>query len=484
VSEQSYDLVIIGSGPAGYVGAIRAAQLGLSVACVEKENLGGVCLNWGCIPTKALLAAAEFYKKMLHEAQDWGLLSEKVSHDWGKVIARSRKVAGNLNKGVASLFKKHKITHVPGHGKITAPGKIDVSDENGNVTQQLSAKHILIATGAKPKTLPGVSFDHEKIINSRDAMILDNQPKRLAVVGAGAIGIEYAYFYNAFGTEVTVIEMLDRLLPVEDDDVSKELARAFRKYGIKTHTSTKTQSIEKTDAGVKLTISPVDDDAKTEEIEADRVLLAIGVAGNYAGLFDESLGLETYGREAGPYRDHIKADIEGGTYKTSVEGVYAVGDVCGPPWLAHKASEEAIVCVERIAGHHAEPLKFDEIPGCTYCQPQVASFGKTERALKEEGLKAGEDYHVGKFPFTASGKAQAAGHTAGFVKIIKSSKDGEILGTHMIGENVTELLAEMSLAKRAELTPEEVIQTIHSHPTLSEAIHEAALGTDGRMIHF
>ncbi len=482
--DNTFDLVVIGGGPGGYVGAIRAAQLGMRVACVEKDRLGGICLNWGCIPTKALLAGAEFYRRLKHDADNWGILADNVRHDWAKVIGRSRGVADQLNRGVHGLFKKNKITHVQGHAVIAKPGVVHVfdpedSDRKGEPKQTLKSKHTLIATGAVPRALPGTDFDGERIISSKEAMILEDQPKKLLIVGSGAIGMEFAYFYKAFGTEVTVVEMLDRLLPVEDDDVSKDIAKAFKKQGIETLVAHKTTNIEKTDSGIKATIEPVNGNGgsdKTRTVEADKALVAIGVRGRYDGLFDDSLKLETV-------KDHIKTDYRDGdrpTYQTSVKGIYAVGDVIGPPWLAHLASEEAIVCVERLAGEHPTPIDYDAIPGCTYCVPQVASIGLTERACKEQGI----EYTVGKFPFQASGKAQALGETAGFCKILAGKKHGEILGCHMIGEHVTELIAELGLAQRLEATAEEVIATIHAHPTLSEAVHEAALGAEGRMIHF
>ncbi|MEX0886532.1 MAG: dihydrolipoyl dehydrogenase [Phycisphaeraceae bacterium] len=497
----SFDLVVIGGGPAGYVGAIRAAQLGMRVACVERDKLGGVCLNWGCIPTKALLAGAEFYHRLKHDAADWGIEADNVRHNWEKVIGRSRNVAGNLNKGVHGLFKKNKIQHFEGHAFIPKPGVVEVYDKNdaehkGKRAQSLSAKQTLIATGAVPRPLPGVAFDGEKVIAAKEAMTLAEQPERLLIIGAGAIGMEFAYFYNAFGTKVTVVEMVDRLLPVEDHDVSQAIARAFRKQKVETYTGHKTTSIELTKQGVKATLEPVKqlkpgdapkgagygttpagaDEAKTATaeqvtVEADKVLVAIGVRGRYDGLFDDSLKLETV-------KDHIKVDPA--TYATSVKGVYAVGDVIGPPWLAHVAMDEAVVCVERLAGHEPVAIDYDAIPGCTYCHPQVASIGKTEQQCKDAGLA----YNVGKFPFQASGKAQAMGATDGFIKIISGKKHGEILGCHMIGENVTELIAELGLAQRLEATADEVIATIHAHPTLSEAVHEAALGTQGRMLHF
>jgi len=476
---QTFDLIVIGGGPAGYVGAIRAAQLGKSVACVERDKLGGVCNNWGCIPTKALLAGAEFYSRLRHDAADWGIAADNVRHDWNKVIARSRGVADTGAKGVEFLFKKNKITHVIGHATITAPGKVKVADAAGKDVAQLESRHILIATGAVPRSLPGADFDGEKIIAAKQAMSLPEQPKSLLIVGSGAIGMEFAYFYNAFGTKVTVVEMLDRLMPIEDDDVSKEIAKAFKKQGIDTLTGHVTTTIEKTKTGIKATIAPApgsgDDKAKTRTLEADKALVAIGVKGNYAGLFDKSVKIETF-------KDHLKVDYKapGSKYETSVKGIHAVGDVIGPPWLAHVASEEAIVAVERIFGHDAPDIDYDAIPGCTYCHPQVASIGLTERAAKEKGL----DYKIGKFPFLASGKARAMGETAGFVKIIADKKYGEILGCHMIGENVTELIAELGLAKRLEATLDDVIATIHAHPTLSEAVHEASLGAEGRMIHY
>lgn len=471
----SFDLVVIGGGPAGYVGAIRAAQLGLKVACVERDKLGGVCLNWGCIPTKALLAGAEFYHHLKHEAEEWGIQADNVRHNWEKVIQRSRGVAGQLNKGVHFLFKKNKITHFEGHAFVPKAGQVQVFDKDdsahkGKPAHSLTAKNILIATGAVPRAMPGAPFDGDKIIAAKEAMTLKEQPKKLLVVGSGAIGMEFAYFYNAFGTEVTVIEMLDRLMPIEDQDVSKEIAKAFKKQGINALPGHKTLSLETTKKGIKAVIAPTNDESKTQTIEADKALVAIGVVGRYDGLFDDSLGLELF-------KDHIKVDKT--NYATNIPGIYAVGDVIGPPWLAHVASEEAIVCVEKMAGHHATPIDYDSVPGCTYCHPQVASIGLTEQACKEQGI----DYSVGKFPFSASGKAQALGQTQGFTKIITDKKHGEVLGAHMIGENVTELIAEMGLARRLEATGAEITATMHAHPTLSEAVMEAALGAEGRMIH-
>lgn len=491
----SFDLVVIGGGPAGYVGAIRAAQLGMKVACVERGQLGGVCLNWGCIPTKALLSGAEFYWRLKHDAPAWGIEADNIRHDWAKVIGRSRGSADLLSRGIAGLFKKNKITAITGNAKITAAGRIEVykpaagsesswdvklageTAKAGQLDAILQCKHIVIATGAIAKTLPGAEFDGQKIIGSRDAMSLPAQPRSLVIIGAGAIGVEFAFFYNAFGTKVTLIEMIDRILPIEDADASAVVEKSFRRRGIELRTGHRTLGVKKTDAGVEVAIAPVPPggaveagQTPSETLSADKVLVAVGVKGRFEGLWDPKLGIEIY-------RDHIKVDRS--DYQTSVKGIYAVGDVNGPPWLAHVASEEAIICVERIAGHHPQPINYDAIPGCTYCQPQVASVGLTEARCKELGLA----YKVGKFPFSASGKAQAAGHTEGFVKFISDARHGEILGVHMVGENVTELIAEMVLAKTSELTVDEVINAIHAHPTLSEAIHEAALGTEGRMIH-
>ena len=506
-SSDAYDLVVIGGGPGGYVAAIRAAQLGKKVACVERDKLGGVCLNWGCIPTKALLAGAEMKSKLEHDGAAFGITVDQIKVDWEKVIGRSRGVAGNLNKGVGFLFKKNKVTHVTGHAFIPQSGKVEVYENaeamgtGGKPSKTLTAGKILVCTGAQPRELPGTPFDGTKVLAAKDAMVLPACPKKMLIVGSGAIGMEFAYFYNAFGAEVTVVEMLDRVMPVEDREVSAAARKAFEKQGIRILLEHKTDSIEVTDAGIRATLSPVeakadaahpakksygaegveqdkskvsDEGGSGETIEADCVLVAIGVRGRYDGLFDESLGMETF-------KDHLKVDyrMEKPTYETSVKGVYAAGDVIGPPWLAHVASEEAIVAVERMFGHEVADIDYEAIPGCTYCHPQVASIGYTTQRADDEKI----EYEVGTFPFQASGKAQAMGETTGFVKLLTGKKHGEILGAHMIGEGVTELLAEMSLAIKMEATAEEVIGTIHAHPTMSEAVHEAALGTEGRMIH-
>ena len=479
-----FDLVIVGGGPAGYVGAIRAAQLGMRVACVERDKLGGVCLNWGCIPTKSLLAGAEFYQKLKHEADAWGIEADNVRHDWKKVIGRSRQVTGTLNQGIHGLFRKNKIEHIAGSAKIMRGGpacQVDVSNLDDSVTHRLTSRHLLICTGASPRGLPGVAglreveFDGQRIISSKEAMTLSEQPEKLLIIGAGAIGMEFAYFYNAFDTQVTVIEMLDHVLPNEDVDVSRAVAHSFKKQGITCLTGAKTTSVTPLDGGVQVRVAPVGNLDDVQVHHADRVLIAVGVKGNHESLFDPSLPIQIE-------HDHIKVDRN--SYQTSVTDIYAAGDVIGPPWLAHVASEEAITCIERLAGHEPIPIDYDSIPGCTYCLPQVASLGKTEQSLKKQGLQPGTDYRVGKFPFQASGKAQALGSTEGFIKILTDSKHGEILGVHMVGESVTELLAEMGLARRLEATTDELIATMHAHPTLSEAVHEAALGAAGRMMHF
>ena len=522
MADRHFDLVVIGGGPGGYVGAIRAAQLGMKVAIVERAKLGGVCLNWGCIPSKALLSNAELMEK-LAERDVWGLkVNGTIDFDWSKVIGRSRDVAGKLNKGVEYLMKKNKIEHIVASAKImsakkgTAPCQIALHDCQVNeertdapatpaakARETITADMILVATGSVARDLPFAKFDNDKIWGAREAMFNKQFPKKLIIIGAGAIGMEFGYFYHSFGTKVTVIELMDRILPVEDHEVSKELHKIYSRpdkegRAIDFRLAHNATAVEKTKDGVKVTIAPVAwkegkpvaDESKKEVLEADRVLLAIGVMGRYDGLFDASLGLETV-------KNSIKTDYvpgkttsEATDYKTNLRGVYAIGDVIGPPWLAHVAMEEAITCVERLAwrkdpkSHHEPiPIDYSVIPGCTYCNPQVASVGSTEQALIEKGLKKGTDYEVGKYPFQSHGKAIAAAHTKGFVKIIRGLPRGEILGAHIIGDQATELIAEMTLARRLEATSEELIVTMHAHPTMHEAVHEAALGSEGRMIH-
>lgn len=513
---QKFDLVVIGGGPAGYVGAIRAAQLGMNVAIVERAKLGGVCLNWGCIPSKSLLANAELVEKMgkAEEQKFWGLkISGSVELDWDRIIGRSRDVASKLNNGIKFLMKKNKITVFEGNAKIVkaegsgATTKVTVEIQEcavkeeltsapatpGKTTQTIEATHALVCTGSVARDLPFAKFDGTKIWGAREAMYNKEKPNSLVIVGAGAIGMEFAYFYHSMGTKVTVIEMMDRILPVEDKDVSVALQKLYAKHGMTFKTSTVTTAVDTSGAGVKVTVAPFvngkADDSKKETLEADKILLAVGVVGRTDGLCDDKLGLKLD-------RGHIVTDyIPGKTvneaidYKTNLPGVYAVGDVIGPPWLAHVASEEAVTCVERIAwrkdkSKHHEPIPIDYsvIPGCTYCIPQVASVGFTEQKLIEMGKVKGKDYSVGQFPMTALGKAIAAAHTDGFVKIIRGLPRGEILGAHILGDQATELISELTLARRLEATTEEIICTMHAHPTMHEATREAALASEGRVV--
>jgi dihydrolipoamide dehydrogenase len=456
-----YDLIVIGGGPAGYVGAIRAAQLGKKVACVEKERAGGTCLNWGCIPTKSLLRNAELYHLLQKRAADFGFAFENLSYDWAKVISRSRGVADKLAGGVEYLFKKNKIDYLRGEAAITGPGKVTHQTRDG---QELSieASYILIATGAISRDLPGLSTNGKTVVNSHDAMILEKQPKRLIVIGAGAIGVEFAYFFNAFGTEVTLVEMLLNVLPVEDTEISVAIEKSLAKQGIKIFTNAKFVKADTSATGVRVTI----EGKKQETLEGDCVLVAVGVAPLL------------------PKGAQLKLDKKGyievnDRYETNLSGVYAAGDVIGPPWLAHVASWEAIQAVEGMFITNRKPKRVKVYPGCTYCQPQVASVGLTERAAKEQGL----NFKVGKFPFSASGKALAVGEPEGFVKLIIGEPHGEILGAHIIGPEATELIAELGLAMTLEATFEEFEETIHAHPTLSEAIHEATGAAFGMAIH-
>jgi dihydrolipoamide dehydrogenase len=490
-----YDLIVIGGGPAGYVGAIRAAQLGLKTACIERDKLGGVCLNWGCIPSKALLHAARLYREAVTHADQWGFEFENAGVNWKKLIGRSRDITGIFNQGVAFLFKKNKVDHHQGHARIVSartadsPCRVEVTEPVGDyyhgtggaVVGSLSAERVLIATGAAPKELPFAPCDGETVVTSYDAMNLPKQPKSMVIVGSGAIGMEFAYFYNAFGTKVTVVEILDRVLPVEDEEISKIARRIFSKQGIAFHVGHTVKAIDITGQGAngpkKATVTVVSaaDESKTQTVECDVVLVAIGVRGRFDGLFDESLGLDVV--DDSIRVDHREADEP--TYETSAAGIHAVGDVIGPPWLAHLAMEEAVVCVERMAGHHTFGVDYGSIPACTYCNPQIASIGMTEGQVREQGL----DHTVGRYQLKAHGKAVAAGANDGLVKIIVSKPYGEILGAHIIGEDASELIAELGIAKRLEATGEDVISTIHAHPTMAEAVHEAALDTEGRAIH-
>ena len=456
----AYDLIVVGGGPAGYVGAIRAAQLGKKVACVEMERAGGTCLNWGCIPTKSLLRNAELYQLMSKHAADFGMTFDKLSFDWPKVISRSRGVADKLAGGIEMLFKKNKVDYIRGTAAIPKAGVVEVTDADGKKTTHTSSK-ILVTTGVVSREMPGFPFNGKSVIGSKQAMVLPEQPKEIIIIGAGAIGIEFAYFFNAFGTKVTVVEMMPNILPVEDTDVSVALEKSLTKQGIRILTGTKVEKAEATHKGVKLTVSG----KANETLEAPFALVAIGVT----PLMPEGL--------------MVNLDPKGwiqtnDRYETSVRGVFAAGDIIGPPWLAHVASFEAIQAVEGMFAGKS-PRKVTVFPGCTYCEPQVASVGMTERAAKEKNLK----YKVGKFPFMASGKALAVGESEGFVKIIFGEPHGEILGAHIIGAHATEMIAELGLAIEMEATHEELISTIHAHPTLSESVHEAAEQSRGHAIH-
>jgi len=464
----NFDIIIIGSGPGGYPAAIRASQLGKKVAIVERENLGGICLNWGCIPTKALLKSAQVYNYINH-AEDYGIKVGTAKHDFAAVIKRSRGVADGMSKGVNFLMKKNKITVIEGEGKLARGKKVVVTDKEGK-KKEYSADHIIVATGGRAKELPNLPIDGKKIIGYRQAMTLPKQPKRMVVVGAGAIGVEFAHFYNCMGTEVTVVEYMDGgLLPREDKDVAKELTKVFKKAGVTVMSNTGVTEVNTKGKTIKVT-TKANKDGKEEVIECDVVLSAAGVTPN-----TETVGLEVLGVKTDK-RGLIEVDEY---YNTNVKGIYAIGDVIATPALAHVATAEAITCVEKIAGHHPEAMDYGNIPSCTYCDPEVASVGLTEAAAKE----AGHELKIGKFPFSASGKASAAGAKTGFVKVIYDAKYGELLGAHMIGANVTEMIAEMVAAKRLETTGHELLKAVHPHPTMSEAVMEATAAAYGEVIH-
>ena len=463
---KSFDICVIGSGPGGYVAAIRASQLGFKTAIIEKRDLGGVCLNIGCIPTKALLKSAETYDTLKHAA-DYGVVVEKIGVDFEKIIKRSRGVADKMSKGVQFLMKANKVEVFKGHGQFASANEVQVMDENGNETDRIQAKFTIIATGARSRELPHLKIDGGTIINSEQAMKMKEQPKRMVVIGAGAIGIEFAYFYHTIGTEVTVVEIQKTILPVEDEEVGKELAKIYKKSGMSILTESSVEKVEKKGNTVFVTVKTP---KGTETIETDVVLSAVGITGNHEGLNLEKIGVEVD-------RGMIKVDKS--TYQTKVKGVYAIGDIIGAPWLAHKASHEAVVLVEQLAGLSPKPINYGNIPGCTYCVPQVASVGLTEAAAKE----AGYDIKVGKFPFSASGKASAAGHPEGFVKVIFDAKYGEWLGCHMIGDGVTEMIAEAVVARDLETTGHEIIAAVHPHPTMSEAVMEAVAEAYNEGVH-
>ncbi|MSU22763.1 MAG: dihydrolipoyl dehydrogenase [Opitutus sp.] len=458
-----YDLIVIGGGPAGYAGAIRAGQLGKKVACIELERAGGTCLNWGCIPTKALLKSAELYQKM-KKAEIYGLSAKEVSFDFAKVMERSRTVAGQMAKGIEFLFKKNKVDYFVGRGQVSAPGMVSVTagEHKGKF---FKTKNILIATGCKMRRIPDLECDGVRVMTSREALAAKTLPKSIVIVGAGAIGVEFAYFYNALGSKVTLVEVLPQILPVEDEEVARTLSRSFEKQGIAMHVGTKCENFRLGQNSVKVDL--VAGDQKTE-VESEVLLSAIGVVANLEGLLAPGVKLELD-------RNYLKV---GDDYQSSVKGIYGAGDIIGPPWLAHVATYEAINAVQGMFGH-GKAKRVKNFPGCTYCQPQVASTGLTEKAAKEKKL----NYKIGKFPFTASGKAVASAESEGFVKVLSDAKTGELLGAHIIGAEATELIAEYGLAIEAELTVADIHHTIHAHPTLSEAVMEAAAATTGEAIH-
>jgi len=461
----TYDLVVLGSGPGGYVAAIRAAQLGLKTAIVERELLGGICLNWGCIPTKALLRSSEIYHYMQH-AKDYGLAAEKISADIEAVVKRSRGVAKQLNQGVTHLMKKNKITVVEGVGTITAKGKLTV-EKDGRKTE-LAAKDIIIATGARARELPFAKADGERIWTYRHAMTPREMPTKLLVIGSGAIGVEFASFYSDMGAEVTIVEMLDRIVPVEDAEVSDFMTKALTKQGLKILTKAGVEKLDASKTGVKATIKLAD--GKTETNEYSHVIVAVGIVPNTENIGLEALGVKTT-------KGHIDTD---GACRTNVPGLWAIGDVTAPPWLAHKASHEGVIAAEAIAGGHPHAMDKRNIPGCTYSRPQIASVGLTEARAKEEGYEV----KVGKFPFIGNGKAIALGEAEGFIKTVFDAKTGELLGAHMVGAEVTELIEGYTVAKQLETTEAELIETVFPHPTLSEMMHESVLSAYGRALHF
>jgi dihydrolipoamide dehydrogenase len=464
MSVQNFDVAVLGGGPGGYVAAIRAAQLGMKVALVEKEHLGGICLNWGCIPTKALLRSSELFH-LMHRADEFGLKVEGISFDLDKIVKRSRGVAKQLSGGIGHLMKKNKVTVFDGHGRLIGGGKLAV---DGKQKAELSAKHIILATGARARQLPGLEADGKLVWSYKEALVPDVMPKSLLVIGSGAIGIEFASFFNTLGSKVTVVEVMDRILPVEDAEVSAFAQKAFEKQGMKIMTKTQVSKLERGKDGVTATL---EGDLAMEKINVDRVISAVGITGNV-----EDIGLDQ--TKVKVDRGHVVIDQ---WCQTDEPGVYAIGDLAGPPWLAHKASHEGIICIEKIAGlDHVHPLDTSNIPGCTYCWPQVASVGLTEAAAKE----AGREINVGRFPFIGNGKAIALGEAEGFVKTIFDKKSGELLGAHMVGTEVTEMIQGYTVGKTLETTEAELMHSVFPHPTLSEMMHESVLDAYGRAIHF
>jgi dihydrolipoamide dehydrogenase len=464
MAEKQFDVVVLGGGPGGYTAAIRAAQLGFTTGIIEADKLGGVCLNWGCIPTKALLKNAEILHQF-KKAAEWGISYDNLKFDFTKIIQRSRGISDKISKGVEFLMKKNKIDYMAGYGTLQGNGVIEVKPKDG-ATFKVSAKHIIVATGARARSIPGVTIDRKRIISSTEAMTLSEQPKSMIIVGAGAIGIEFAYFYNALGTKVTVVEMMPGILPVEDRELTKEMERSFKKQGIEILTDTKVESVKSNASDVTVVVNTPEG---KKELKGDVALMAIGVQGNVEGFGLDKLGVTVE-------RSHIKVDAD---YRTSVTGIYAIGDVIGAPWLAHVASAEGIHCVEAIKGLKPEPIDYSCIPGCTYCQPQIASVGLTEEKARAEGY----ELKIGKFPFRPLGKAIAIGETEGMVKLIFDAKYGELLGAHISGSEATEMIAELALAKKLEATGKAIFHTVHAHPTLSEAVMEAAAAAYGEAIN-
>ncbi len=460
-----YDLLVIGSGPGGYVAAIRASQLGMKTGIIEKAELGGICLNWGCIPTKSLLKSAQVYE-YIKNAQDYGIShTGTVKPEFSKMIERSRRVAENMSKGVQFLLKKNKVDHISGHGKLIDSGTVEVTDKEGK-KENVSADHIILATGTRSKELPNLKQDGKRIIGYREALSLKKQPESMLVIGSGAIGSEFAYFYNAIGTKVILVELLPNVVPLEDEEVSKQLERSFKKAGITVLTNSSVESVNTSGSKCKVKIKTV---KGIETHETEIVLSAVGVTPNLENLGIESLGIKT---------DNSKIKVDD-FYRTNIKGIYAIGDIVHGPALAHVASSEGIVCVEKIAGKDTEPLDYNNIPACTYTSPEIASVGYNEKTAKE----AGYNIKIGRFPYSASGKANTAGHKDGFIKLIFDAKYGELLGGHMIGDNVTEMIAEIVVARKLETTGNEIIKAVHPHPTMSEAIMEAAAAAYNEVIH-
>jgi dihydrolipoamide dehydrogenase len=465
--QKQYDIAVLGGGPGGYVAAIRAGQLGFKTVVIDKDKLGGICLNWGCIPTKSLLKNAEIYDNLKNHGDDFGIKVTGLDYDFNRIIKRSRDISDRVSKNVEMLIKKNKVDRVRGFGRLNSKNTIEILENNGKVIETIKAEKIIIATGARPRNIPAIPVDKKNVITSTEAMTLDKQPKDLIVIGAGAIGVEFAYFYSSLGTKVTVIEMLKHILPIEDEEVSVALEKNFLKRGIEILTNAIVEKVVVKGNKVNVTVN-VNNERKV--LSAEKVLNAIGVIGNVEGIGLEELGIQVE-------KNQIKVDKE--NYETNVKGIYAIGDVIGPPWLAHVASAEGIHCVEHIKGIHNPPIDYENIPGCTFCQPQVASVGLTEAKAKEKGY----EIKIGKFPFIASGKALALGEREGFVKLIFDAKYGEILGAHIIGSEATEMIAEITLARSLEATGESIIKTVHAHPTLSESIMEAAANAYGEAIN-